>query len=168
VPPLAPAKVLRTDASVPTRRRSLRAPRAGVSTAAAAGESSQGAAEASRPRPADRPVVPQPAAVEERRAPVAVEAQPVVAAVVEAQPATPTEEGGRAPAVVGARPEAVATAPRQAPAATEARAEASTEATQGPAPAGGSWSVVVEIPDDDSPPPGWDPWASFPTLSPES
>jgi hypothetical protein len=27
---------------------------------------------------------------------------------------------------------------------------------------------VVEIPDDDSPPPGWDQWASFPTLSPES
>jgi hypothetical protein len=27
---------------------------------------------------------------------------------------------------------------------------------------------VVEIPDDDSPPPGWDQWVSFPTLSPES
>jgi hypothetical protein len=26
----------------------------------------------------------------------------------------------------------------------------------------------VEIPDDDSPPPGWDQWASIPTLSPES
>jgi hypothetical protein len=26
----------------------------------------------------------------------------------------------------------------------------------------------VEILDDDSPPPGWDQWASFPTLSPES
>jgi hypothetical protein len=49
----------------------------------------------------------------------------------------------------------------------EARAEASTEATQGPAPAGGSRAVVVEIPDDDSPPPGWDQWVSFPTLSPE-
>jgi hypothetical protein len=42
------------------------------------------------------------------------------------------------------------------------------EATQGLAPAGGSRAVVVEIPDDDSPPPGWDQWASFPTLSPES
>jgi hypothetical protein len=40
--------------------------------------------------------------------------------------------------------------------------------TQGPALAGGSRAVVVEIPDDDSPPPGWDQWASFPTLSPES
>jgi hypothetical protein len=26
----------------------------------------------------------------------------------------------------------------------------------------------VEIPDEDSPPPGWDQWVSFPTLSPES
>jgi hypothetical protein len=27
--------------------------------------------------------------------------------------------------------------------------------------------VVVEIPDDDSPPPGWDQWVSFPTASSE-
>jgi hypothetical protein len=27
--------------------------------------------------------------------------------------------------------------------------------------------AVVEIPDDDSPPPGWDQWVSFPTLSPK-
>jgi hypothetical protein len=27
---------------------------------------------------------------------------------------------------------------------------------------------MVEIPDDDSPPPGWDQWVSFPMLSPES
>jgi hypothetical protein len=26
----------------------------------------------------------------------------------------------------------------------------------------------VEIPDDDSPPPGWDQWVSFPMASPES
>jgi hypothetical protein len=42
------------------------------------------------------------------------------------------------------------------------------EATQGLAPAGGSRAAVVEIPDDDSPPPGWDQWVSFPTLSSES
>jgi hypothetical protein len=42
------------------------------------------------------------------------------------------------------------------------------EATQGPAPAGGSRAAVVEIPDDDSPPPGWDQWVSFPTPSPKS
>jgi hypothetical protein len=61
-----------------------------------------------------------------------------------------------APAVAETRPEAVAAPPRREPAVTEARAEASTEATQGPAPAGGSRAAVVEIPDDDSPPPGWD------------
>jgi hypothetical protein len=62
----------------------------------------------------------------------------------------------------------VAEAPRQAPATTEARAEAPAEATQALAPAGGSRAVVGEIPDDDSPPPGWDQWASIPALSPES
>jgi hypothetical protein len=62
----------------------------------------------------------------------------------------------------------MAAAPRREPAVTEARAEASTETTQGPALAGGSRATVVEIPDDDSPPPGWDQWVSFPTPSPES
>jgi hypothetical protein len=57
-------------------------------------------------------------------------------------------EGGRAPVVV--------------------RAVASTEAAQGPAPSGGSRAVVVEIPDDDSPPLGWDQWVSFSMPSPES
>jgi hypothetical protein len=45
--------------------------------------------------------------------------------------------------------------------------EAPAEAAQGPAPAGGSRAEVVEVLDDDSPPPGWDQWASFPTRSPE-
>jgi hypothetical protein len=45
--------------------------------------------------------------------------------------------------------------------------EAPVEAAQGLAPAGGSRAEVVEVPDDDSPPPGWDQWASFPTRSPE-
>jgi hypothetical protein len=40
VPSLAPAKVLSADASVPTRQRSSRAPRAGASTAATASEAS--------------------------------------------------------------------------------------------------------------------------------
>jgi hypothetical protein len=62
----------------------------------------------------------------------------------------------------------MATAPRQAPVATEARVEAPAEAAQGLAPASGSRAVVVEVPDDDSPPPGWNQWAIFPTLSPES
>jgi hypothetical protein len=62
----------------------------------------------------------------------------------------------------------VATAPRRELAATEVRAEVSVEAQQGSAPAGSSRAVVVEIPDDDSPPPGWDHWVSFPTSSSES
>jgi hypothetical protein len=62
----------------------------------------------------------------------------------------------------------MAAPPRREPVATEARAEASTAATQGPVPADGSRAVVVEITDDDSPPPGWDQWVSFPMLSPES
>jgi hypothetical protein len=61
----------------------------------------------------------------------------------------------------------VAAAPRRELAAAEVRAEASVEAQQGPAPAGSS-RAVVEIPDDDSPPPGRDQWVSFPTPSPES
>jgi hypothetical protein len=62
----------------------------------------------------------------------------------------------------------MAMAPRQAPVATEAQVEAPAEAAQGSAPASGSRAVVVEVLDDDSPPPGWDQWVSFPTLSSES
>jgi hypothetical protein len=73
-----------------------------------------------------------------------------------------------APVVAETRPEAVAAAPRREPVVAEARAEGSTEATQGLALAGGSRAAEVEILDDDSPPPGWDQWVSFPTASPES
>jgi hypothetical protein len=45
--------------------------------------------------------------------------------------------------------------------------EVLVEAAQGPVPAGGSWAEVVEVLDDDSPPPGWDQWGSFPVRSPE-
>jgi hypothetical protein len=45
--------------------------------------------------------------------------------------------------------------------------EAPAVEAQGLAPAGGSRAEVVEVLDDDSPPPGWDQWASFPTRSPE-
>jgi hypothetical protein len=61
----------------------------------------------------------------------------------------------------------VAAAPRQAPVAVEAQVEAPAGAAQGLAPAGGSRAEVVEVLDDDSPPPRWDQWASFPTRSPE-
>jgi hypothetical protein len=72
-----------------------------------------------------------------------------------------------APVVAEAQPEVVAVAPHQAPAATEAQVEAPVEAVQGPVPAGGSRAEVVEVLDDDSPPPGWDQWATLPTRSPE-
>jgi hypothetical protein len=68
---------------------------------------------------------------------------------------------------VEARPEVVAVVPRRAPATVEVQAEAPAEAAQGLAPVGGSRAEVVEVLDDDSPPPGWDQWASFPTCSPE-
>jgi hypothetical protein len=67
-----------------------------------------------------------------------------------------------------ARPEAMATALHQVLVATEVQVEAPAEAALGPAPANGSRAVVVEVTDDNSPPPGWDQWVSFPTLSPES
>jgi hypothetical protein len=73
-------------------------------------------------------------------------------------------EGRPAPAVVETRPEATAAAPQREIAAAEARA---VEAQQEPALAGNSRAVVVEIPDDNSPPPGWDQWVSFPTPCPE-
>jgi signal transduction histidine kinase len=68
-------------------------------------------------------------------------------------------EAQQGPAATEVRVEA-----QQGPAATEVR----VEAQQGPAPAGGSRAVVVEIPDDDSPPPEWDQWMSFATPSSES
>jgi hypothetical protein len=64
VPPLAPAKVLRADAFVPTRRRSLRAPRAGASPAVMVSEASRGAGEAFGSRLATSTVEPQWAAAE--------------------------------------------------------------------------------------------------------
>jgi hypothetical protein len=69
--------------------------------------------------------------------------------------------------VAEAQPEVVAVASRQAPATSEARVEVPLEAAQGLVPAGGSRAEVVEVPDDDSPPPGWDQWASLPTRSPK-
>jgi hypothetical protein len=93
----------------------------------------------------------------------------MVAAAAEAQLVAPTAaEAGQvppavAPVVAEAQPEAVVAAPRRAPTAVEAQVEAPAE---GPAPAGGPRAEVVEVLDDDSPPPGWDQWASFPTRSP--
>jgi hypothetical protein len=125
----------------------------------------------------------QPVVAVERPAPAIVGTQAAAVAVVEAQPAEASATEARsvapaakeaervqpaaAPVVAVAQPEVLAAAPRQAPAAMEAQVEAPTEAAQRPAPTGGSRAEVVEVLDDDSPPPGWDQWASFPTRSPE-
>jgi hypothetical protein len=171
VPPLAPAKVLRTDALIPTRRRSSRGSRQG--TSAAAGTSSQGPAEASGARPADQPAAAQPEVAGGRPAPVATEAQAAAVATVEVPPAVAatTEEAERAqpagaPADVAARTVVAATAPRRAPVVAEAQVEAPAEAAQVAPPAGGPQAEVVEL-SDDSPPPGWNQWASWPANSPE-
>jgi hypothetical protein len=68
--------------------------------------------------------------------------------------------------VAPAAEEVVAAAPHQAPASMEAQVEAPVEAARAVAPAGDLRAEVVEV-SDDSPPPGWDQWASFPTRSPE-
>jgi hypothetical protein len=64
VPPLASAKVLRTDAVVPTRRRSSRASRTAVSTVTAATSGSRDAAGPSEPQPAATTLEPLPVAAE--------------------------------------------------------------------------------------------------------
>jgi hypothetical protein len=59
-------------------------------------------------------------------------------------------------------------APQWETAATEACSEAVVGAQKEPALAGSSRVMVVEIPDDDAPPPGWDQWVNLPMPSPES
>jgi hypothetical protein len=95
-----------------------------------------------------------------------VEVQPA-APVVVALPAASAVESRLAPAAAETRLEAAAAAPQQEPAATEVRSEVVVEARQEPALAGSSQAMAVEIPDDDTPPPGWDQWASLPTPAPE-
>jgi hypothetical protein len=58
--------------------------------------------------------------------------------------------------------------PQRETATAEVRSEAAVGTQQGPALAGSSRAVAVEIADDDSPPPGWDQWVNLPTPSPES
>jgi hypothetical protein len=53
-------------------------------------------------------------------------------------------------------------------ATTTAMAVAAPPTSPAPAAAGSPRAVVVEIPDDDVPPPGWDQWASLPTSAPEA
>jgi hypothetical protein len=72
----------------------------------------------------------------------------------------------------GEAPHSVAAAaePQQVPAATTAvmtTAVTAPSISPAPAPVGGSQAVVVEVPDDDTPPPRWDQWGSLPAPAPE-
>jgi hypothetical protein len=129
----------------PYQRRSSRASRAAASTATAVSGDSRGAVEV---------MEPQPAATTTEPLRVAAEAQQAVAVAV-------------------AEPRQLATAvePQQAAsvtAATTAVAVATLPTSPAPAAAGSPRAVVVEIPDDDVPPPGWDQWPSPPASAPEA
>jgi hypothetical protein len=104
------------------------------------------------------------AAAEARPEAGAQPAVPVAAALLAAS----AMEGHPVPVVVETRPEATAGAPQREITAAEARSEAAVGTKQEPALAGSSRAVVVEIPDDDSPPPGWDQWVNLPVPSTES
>jgi hypothetical protein len=85
----------------------------------------------------------------------------------------------RAPRAAGSRatatsegPRSVATAaePQQVAAAMTAVITTTITAPSilpAPAPVSGSQVVVVEVPDDDTPPPGWDQWGSLPAPASE-
>jgi hypothetical protein len=143
VPPLAPTKVLRSDATVPTRWRSSRASRAAVSTTTAASGDSCGAVEVSVPQPAATTTEPLRVATEAQQAATVAEPQQLATAVEPQQAASVT-------------------------AATTAVAVAAPPTSPAPAAADSPRAVVVEIPDDDVPPPSWDQWASPPASAPEA
>jgi hypothetical protein len=80
-------------------------------------------------------------------------------------------EAQQAAAVAEPRQLAMAVEPQQAvsvTAATTGVAVATSPTSSAPAVAGSPRAVVVEIPDDDVPPPGWDQWASPPASAPEA
>jgi hypothetical protein len=77
-------------------------------------------------------------------------------------------EARQAPAAAEALPEAEVVAPQQESAAAVAQSPAEVAAPpQEPAVAGSFQATAVDIPDDDTPPPGWDQWGSLPTPAPE-
>jgi hypothetical protein len=87
---------------------------------------------------------------------------------VVALPASSAAEARQASAAAETLPEAEVAAPQQEPAAAVAQLEAEVVAPpQEPALAGSSQATAVEIPDDDTPPPGWDQWGSLPAPAPE-
>jgi hypothetical protein len=79
-------------------------------------------------------------------------------------------EAQQAATIAEPRQLATAVEPQQAAsvtAATPAVAVVAPPTSPAPAAAGSPRAVVVEIPDDDVPPPGWDQWESPPASAPE-
>jgi hypothetical protein len=65
---------------------------------------------------------------------------------------------------------AAATEPQQVAATTTAIMTMAVTAPSillAPTPVSGSHAAVVEVPDDDTPSPGWDQWGSLPVPAPE-
>jgi hypothetical protein len=78
---------------------------------------------------------------------------------------------GSVATATGGAPHSVAavTEPQQVAAAAMAvmtTAVTAPSISPAPAPVGGSQAVVVEVPDDDTPPPGWDQWGAYPHQPP--
>jgi hypothetical protein len=77
-------------------------------------------------------------------------------------------EAHQAPAAAEARPEAEVDTPQQESTAVVAQPAAEVAAPpQEPALAGSSQATAVDIPDDDTLPPGWDQWGGLPAPAPE-
>jgi hypothetical protein len=79
-------------------------------------------------------------------------------------------EAHQAATVAELRQPSTAAEPQQATmvmTATAGMAVAAPLTLSAPTAAGSPQAVVVEVPDDDVPPPGWDQWASLPASAPE-
>jgi hypothetical protein len=92
---------------------------------------------------------------------IASEPQQAVAAT---EPLRATTAAETQQAVTVAEPRQVATVT----AATTATAVTAPSTPPAPAATGSPRAAVVEVPDDDVPPPGWDQWASLPASAPEA
>jgi hypothetical protein len=79
---------------------------------------------------------------------------------------------GSAATATGEAPHSVAAAAEPQEVAAAAMAAMTTAVTApsispAPVPTSGGQAAVVEVPDDDIPPPGWDQWGSLPAPAPE-
>jgi hypothetical protein len=94
-----------------------------------------------------------------------------VAVAAGPQQAATTTEPRQSAAAAEAQQAAAAAEPRQVATvttATTATLVAAPSTPPAPAADGSPRAAMVEVPDDDVPPPGWDQWASLPVLAPEA